>query len=96
MVPAWQVHSHVPGIFVLKNKNLRVMHFHSKKNDTKEETGMSKKNRVAELIIDPEFESYVPPLTQEEFDLLEENILCMRRVTDPIIGTVCQRIGYDG
>ena len=46
---------------------------------------MSKKSNVPELVIDPEFESYVPPLTQEEFDLLEENILCMHRVMEPII-----------
>lgn len=46
---------------------------------------MSRRNMLPELVIDPEFESYVPPLTQEEFDLLEENILCMHRVTDPII-----------
>ena len=46
---------------------------------------MSRRNRLPELVIDPEFESYVPPLTQEEFDLLEENILCMHRVMEPII-----------
>ena len=51
----------------------------------KEEKEMSRRNRLPELVIDPEFESYVPPLTQEEFDLLEENILCMHRVMEPII-----------
>ena len=46
---------------------------------------MSRRNMLPELVIDPEFESYVPPLMQEEFDLLEENILCMHRVMEPII-----------
>lgn len=46
---------------------------------------MSRRNKLPELVIDPEFESYVPPLTQEEFDLLEENILCMHQVMEPII-----------
>lgn len=30
---------------------------------------------VEEMIIDPEFEQRIPPITQEEFDMLEENIL---------------------
>ena len=46
---------------------------------------MSKTCRQPELVIDPEFESYVPALTQEEFEQLEENILCMHRVIEPII-----------
>lgn len=46
---------------------------------------MSKKCKQPELVIDPEFESYIPALTQEEYEQLEENILCMHRVTDPII-----------
>ena len=46
---------------------------------------MSKTCRQSELVIDPEFESYVPALTQEEFEQLEENILCLQRVIDPII-----------
>ena len=46
---------------------------------------MSRICRQPELIIDPEFESYVPALTQEEYEQLEENILRMQRVIDPII-----------
>ncbi len=46
---------------------------------------MSKRNTVPELHIDPEFESYVPPLSKEEFDQLEDNILRMGMVIDPII-----------
>lgn len=46
---------------------------------------MSKTCRQPELVIDPEFESYVPALTQEEYEQLEENILCMHRVIEPII-----------
>ena len=46
---------------------------------------MSKKSNLPELVIDPGFESYVPPLTQEEYEQLEKNILCMHRVLEPII-----------
>ncbi len=46
---------------------------------------MPKKKMIPDLVIDPEFESYVPPITQEEFEQLEENILCMHRVIDPIV-----------
>ena len=46
---------------------------------------MPKKSVMPELVIDPEFESCIPPLTKEEFDQLEENILEMHRVVDPII-----------
>lgn len=46
---------------------------------------MSKTCRQPELVIDPEFESYIPALTQEEYEQLEENILSMHRVVDPII-----------
>ena len=46
---------------------------------------MSKNHQIPELIIDPEFESYIPPLSPEEFAQLEDNILCLHRVIDPII-----------
>ena len=38
-----------------------------------------------ELLIDPEFEAKCPPLTQEELQLLEQNILDEGKVTAPII-----------
>ena len=36
------------------------------------------------LQINPKFEQIIPPLTAEEFAQLEENILKLGRVTDPI------------
>ena len=41
--------------------------------------------RCMELLIDPEFEAKCPPLTQEELQLLEQNILDEGKVTAPII-----------
>jgi len=38
-----------------------------------------------ELIIDPEFRGKIPPLTEEEFSLLEENILSDGTVFSPLI-----------
>ena len=38
-----------------------------------------------DLKIDPEFEEKIPPLTEEEFDLLEQNIVADGRVLDPLI-----------
>ena len=49
---------------------------------------MSKEKLVPELITDPEFESCIPPLTQEEFDLLEENIIDMGINTDGLIDII--------
>ena len=37
------------------------------------------------LRIDPEFESKIPPLTEEEYQLLEENILQDGVVLNPLI-----------
>lgn len=37
------------------------------------------------LIIDPEFRDKIPPLTEEEFTLLEENILSDGAVFSPLI-----------
>ena len=34
------------------------------------------------ILIDPDFESVCPPLTEDEFSLLEQNILSDREVTD--------------
>lgn len=36
------------------------------------------------LQINPKFEQIIPPLSDEEFTQLEENILKVGRVTDPI------------
>ena len=38
-----------------------------------------------ELRIDPEFESRIPPLTDDEFTQLEENILADGAIISPII-----------
>ena len=40
---------------------------------------------LEELIIDPEFESVIPPLTELEFDQLRKNILEDKEVFHPII-----------
>ena len=40
---------------------------------------------LEELVIDPEFESVIPPLTQLEFDQLQKNILEDKEVFHPII-----------
>ena len=40
---------------------------------------------LEELIIDPEFASVIPPLTQQEFDQLRKNILEDKEVFHPII-----------
>ena len=37
------------------------------------------------LIIDPEFRDKIPPLTEDEFTLLEENILSDGAVFSPLI-----------
>ena len=43
-----------------------------------------KKNKF-EFIIDPEFQSQIPALTDEEFQQLEENILSEGQVLSPLI-----------
>ena len=45
---------------------------------------MQMQPKLDELKIDPEFESKIPPLTKEEFDLLEQNIVEDGRVFDPL------------
>ena len=49
---------------------------------------------LEELIIDPEFESVIPPLTELEFDQLRKNILEDKEVFHPII--VWNNIIIDG
>ena len=44
----------------------------------------SYKNKQS-LIVDPEFESQIPPLTEEEFQQLEENIVSDGMVIQPIV-----------
>ena len=41
--------------------------------------------RLEDLIINPEFESVIPPLTQQEFDQLQNNILEDQEVYHPIV-----------
>ena len=41
--------------------------------------------RLEDLIINPEFESVIPPLTELEFDQLQKNILDDKEVFHPII-----------
>lgn len=50
--------------------------------------------RLDELVIDPEFESVIPPLTELEFDQLRKNILEDKEVFHPII--VWNNIIIDG
>ena len=50
--------------------------------------------RLDELVIDPEFESVIPPLTELEFDQLQKNILDDKEVFHPII--VWNNIIIDG
>ena len=38
-----------------------------------------------ELVIDPEFADKIPPLTEEEYRLLEENILADGKIISPLI-----------
>lgn len=40
---------------------------------------------MRQLIVDPEFQKQIPPLTSEELDQLEKNILQEGQVLDPII-----------
>lgn len=44
-----------------------------------------KVKEVVELKIDPEFEALIPPLTEDEFKQLRENILEVQEVYDPIL-----------
>ena len=46
---------------------------------------MSKQGVNPVLKIDPEFESRIPPLTEEEFKQLEENILAEGTILMPLI-----------
>ena len=46
---------------------------------------MPKKKMIPDLVTDPEFESYIPPISQDELEQLEENILYMHQVIDPIV-----------
>lgn len=40
---------------------------------------------LKDILIDPDFESVCPPLTEDEFSLLEQNILSDGKVTNPLI-----------
>ena len=40
---------------------------------------------LEDLKIDPEFEAAIPPLTEDEFDLLKQNILSEGRQLSPLI-----------
>ncbi len=40
---------------------------------------------LEDLKIDPEFEAAIPPLTEDEFDLLKQNILSEGRLLSPLI-----------
>ena len=40
---------------------------------------------MRQLIVDPEFQKQIPPLTSEELDQLEKNILQEGQVLDPIM-----------
>lgn len=40
---------------------------------------------LKEILVDPDFESVCPPLTEDEFSLLEQNILSDGEVTSPLI-----------
>ena len=40
---------------------------------------------LKDLKIDPEFEAEIPPLTEDEFDLLKQNILSEGRLLSPLI-----------
>lgn len=40
---------------------------------------------LEDLKIDPEFEAAIPPLTEDEFDLLKQNILLEGRLLSPLI-----------
>ena len=40
---------------------------------------------LKDLKIDPEFEEKIPPLTEDEFSLLEQNIVADGEVLDPLI-----------
>ena len=40
---------------------------------------------LEDLKIDPEFEAEIPPLTEDEFDLLKQNILSEGRLLSPLI-----------
>ncbi|MGM9599429.1 MAG: hypothetical protein ACI3VY_05890 [Faecousia sp.] len=40
---------------------------------------------LKDITIDPEFESVCPPLTEDEFALLEQNILSDGEVTSPLV-----------
>ena len=40
---------------------------------------------LKDILIDPDFESVCPPLTEDEFSLLEQNILSDGEVTNPLI-----------
>ena len=40
---------------------------------------------ISDLIVDEEFESVIPPLTDEEFELLKESILDDGEVYHPLV-----------
>lgn len=40
---------------------------------------------LKDILVDPDFESVCPPLTEDEFSLLEQNILSDGEVTSPLI-----------
>jgi len=40
---------------------------------------------LEDLKIDPEFEAEIPPLTEDELDLLKQNILSEGRLLSPLI-----------
>lgn len=47
--------------------------------------GVSITNPKQTITVDPEFEALIPPLTQDEFNQLRENILEVNEVYDPLI-----------
>ena len=59
-----------------------------------DEMTTTEESRLDELVVDPEFESVIPPLTELEFDQLQKNILDDKEVFHPII--VWNNIIIDG
>ena len=47
--------------------------------------GVTAELLLEELVIDPEFESVIPPLAQQEYDQLHKDILEDQEVYHPII-----------
>ena len=51
---------------------------------------------LADMVVDPEFRSLIPPLSPEEYNMLEENIISDGIVHDPIIVWAGHDIIVDG